>query len=293
MTRTRAGVSPGQLDFIEGHGTGTQLGDPIELTALGTVLAEGREAGTRCAVGSVKTNIGHVEAAAGIAGLIKTAPRTSPSGDPTDIAFLEAESPRRIRYPAASSPGWPRTFAGRWQAPIAGVSSFGFGGTNAHVVLEEAPLTRTAPRIAPILDEPREIVFPISAKSPAALWALACSIRDALSDGSCDADLRDLAYTAGGRRGHHDHRLAIVATSRDEIIEALDSFRRGEPHLSSVQGRRLPGRRPRLAFVFSGQGKLASGALHALFRYEPAFRVAIEHCDTVLSRHLGWSWRPN
>ena len=119
--------------------------------------------------------------------------------------------------------------------------------------------------------------------------ALACSIREALSNGSCDADLRDLAHTAGGRRGHHDHRLAIVAASRDEIIEALDSFRRGEPHVSSMQGRRLPGRRPRLAFVFSSQGKLASGAAGALFRYEPAFRIAIEQCDAFLSRHLGWS----
>ena len=157
------------------------------------------------------------------------------------------------------------------------------------MVLEEAPLTQdsSADRTDPRRTE--EIVFPISAKSPAALLDLACSIRDALSVGSCDAHLHDLAYTAGARRGHHDHRLAIVAASRDEIIEALDSFRRGEPHLSGVEGRRLPGRRPRLAFVFSGQGKLASGALHALFRYEPAFRIAIEQCDTVLCRHLGWS----
>ena len=285
----RAGVSPGQLDFIEGHGTGTQLGDPIELAALGAVLAEGRGSGTKCSVGSVKTNIGHLEAAAGIAGLIKTALALYHRAIPPTLHFSKPNPhvafdvlPLRVQVGLESLPENSRP-------AIAGVSSFGFGGTNAHVVLEEA---RLKPGLSTNRTDPRrteEIVFPLSAKSPAALWALACSIRDALSGGSCDADLRDLAYTAGARRGHHDHRLAIVAASRDEIIEALDSFRRGEPHVSSAQGRRLPGRRPRLAFVFSGEGKLASRAPGALFRYEPAFRTAIEQCDAILSRYLGWS----
>jgi amino acid adenylation domain-containing protein len=285
----RAGVSPGQLDFIEGHGTGTQLGDPIELAALGAVLAEGRDAGTKCAVGSVKTNIGHLEAAAGIAGLIKTALALHHRAIPATLHFSKPNPhvafdalPLRVQVALERLPE-------TGSRAIAGVSSFGFGGTNAHVVLEEAPLIRqtSVDRTDPRRTE--EVVFPISAKSPAGLWALASSIRDALSGGLCDAELHDLAYTAGARRGHHDHRLAIIAASRDEIIEALDSFRRGEPHVSSMQGRRLPGRRPRLAFVFSSQGKLASGAAGALFRYEPAFRIAIEQCDAFLSRHLGWS----
>ncbi len=277
------------VDFIEGHGTGTQLGDPIELAALGAVLAEGRDAGTKCAVGSVKTNIGHLEAAAGIAGLIKTALALHHRAIPPTLHFSKpnphvAFDALPLRVPVALE-----LLPENGRRAIAGVSSFGFGGTNSHVVLEEAPLRqdmsadRTDPR------RTGEIVFPISAKSPAALWALACSIRDILSGGSCDADLHDLAYTAGARRAHHDHRLAIVAASRDEIIEALDSFRRGEPHLSSVQGRRLPGRRSRLAFVFCGESKLATGALRALFGSEPAFRAAIEQCDAILNSHLGWS----
>jgi amino acid adenylation domain-containing protein len=285
----RAGISPGQVRFIEGHGTGTQLGDPIELAALGAVLAEGREAGTRCAVGSVKTNIGHLEAAAGIAGLIKMALALHHRAIPQTLHFSKPNPhvafdtlPLRVQVALEPLPENGRR-------AIAGVSSFGFGGTNAHLVLEEAPLIRNLAAGRNDSRRTGEIILPISAKSPAALWALACSIRDTLSDGSCQADMPDLAYTAGARRGHHDHRLAIVAASRDEIIEALDSFRRGEPHLSSVQGRRLPGRRQKLAFVFSGQCKLAAGALRALFGSEPAFRTAIEQSDILLTRHIGWS----
>ena len=180
----RAGVSPGQLDFIEGHGTGTQLGDPIELAALGAVLAEGREAGTKCAVGSVKTNIGHLEAAAGIAGLIKTALALHHRAIPPTLHFSKPNPhvafdtlPLRVQVALEPLPENGRR-------AIAGVSSFGFGGTNAHVVLEEAPLMQdsSADRTDPRRTE--EIVFPISAKSPAALLDLARSIRDALSVGS-------------------------------------------------------------------------------------------------------------
>ena len=252
----QAAVSPGQVDYIEAHGTGTVLGDPIELAALGGVLAEGRDADRRGGLGSVKTNIGHLEAAAGIAGLIKTALALHHRVIPPSLNFSEpnphvAFDALPLRVQRALEP-WPDY--GR--PAIAGVSSFGFGGTNAHLVLEEAPSRRDVPRSCEDGRGSEEVVFPISARSPAALLALASSIRDALSLGCCDTDLIDLAYTAGARRGHHDHRLALVTASRDEIIEALDAFRRGEPHLSSVQGRRLPGRRPRLVFAFSGQGSL-------------------------------------
>jgi len=286
---TQAGISPGQVDYIEAHGTGTPLGDPIELGALGAVLAQGRDAGRRCALGSVKTNIGHLEAAAGIAGLIKTALALHHRAIPPSLHFSQPNPhvafdslPLRVQCKLET---WPEN--GR--PAIAGVSSFGFGGTNAHLVLEEAP---PGGEVWGGGDEgrgPEEVVFPISARSPAALWALARSLRDVLSGGSCDLGLSDLAYTAAARRGHHDHRLALVISSRDEISEALDSFLRGEPHYSSIQGRKLPGRRPSAVFVFSGQGGLWRGAGRALFRREPAFRAAIERCDDLMRPYLGWS----
>src|SRR5262249_34864258 len=158
---------------------------------------------------------------------------------------------------------------------IAGVSSFGFGGTNAHVVLEEAPPNKTVCPVDGADRVPEEVVVPLSARTPAALWDLARAIRDALAGGSRQPDIVDLADTACARRGHHAHRLALVVSSRDELIEALDSFLRGQPHVCSVTGRRLPGRRPRIVFVFSGREGLWRGAGGALFRREPVFRAAI------------------
>ena len=285
----QAGVDPGQVDYLEAHGTGTLLGDPIELAALGAVLAEGREPGRRCALGSVKTNIGHLEAAAGVAGLIKTAMALQHRAIPPSLHFSQPnphvafeELPLRVQRQFET---WPDS--GR--PALAGVSSFGFGGTNAHLVLEEAPSPGTIRPVAAGDRKTEEVVIPLSARSPAALWDLACSWRDAVADGSRQLELVDLAYTAGARRGHHDHRLVLVVSSRDEVIEALDAFRRGHPHVASAQGRRLPGRRPGLAFVFSGQGGLWPGAGAALYPREPVFRAAIEECDAILSRHLGWS----
>ena len=161
--------------------------------------------------GSVKTNIGHLEAAAGIAGLIKTALALHHRAIPPSLHFSEPNPhvafdalPLRVQ---CNLEAWPEN--GR--PAIAGVSSFGFGGTNAHLVMEEVlPRDETSRLDGENGREPEEVVFPLSARSPAALWALASSFRDALASGACDADIRDLAYTAGARRGHHDHRLALV-----------------------------------------------------------------------------------
>ncbi|HKM52304.1 MAG TPA: beta-ketoacyl synthase N-terminal-like domain-containing protein, partial [Isosphaeraceae bacterium] len=285
----QAGVSPGQIDYVEAHGTGTLLGDPIELAALGAVLSEGRDLDRRCALGSVKTNIGHLEAAAGVAGLIKTALALHHRVIPPSLHFSQPnphiafdELPVRVQ---CKLDVWPD--CGR--PSLAGVSSFGFGGTNAHLVLQEAPavsIDHSVTNGGEVLDD---VVVPLSARSPAALWDLALAIRAELSDPSRDLDLVDLAHTAGARRGHHDYRLALVVSSRDEVVEALDAYRRGEPHLSSITGRRLSGRRPRTVFVFSGEGGLWQGAGRALFDREPSFRGAIERCDSILSRQLGWS----
>jgi amino acid adenylation domain-containing protein len=285
-----AGVAPALVDYVEAHGTGTPLGDPIELAALGAVLAEGRDAARRCILGSVKTNIGHLEAAAGVAGLIKAALALYHRAIPASLNFTTPNPhvdldtlPLEV---ARSLEPWPRT-----DGPArAGVSAFGFGGTNAHIVLEEAPLRiEQEMRREPAARQDEEIVLPISAQTPEALWEMCRSLRDFLADASDELELRDVAYTAGARRAHHDHRAALVVASRDDAVEALDSFRRGEPHWSIVQGRRGRGRRPGIAFVFPDADGPWQGAGRALFHREPVFRAAIERCDAVLADHLAWS----
>jgi amino acid adenylation domain-containing protein len=284
-----SGVSPGRVDYVEAHGTATLLGDPVELAALGAVLAEGRDIDQRCAVGSVKSNIGHLEAAAGVAGLIKAALALHHGSIPASLHFLEPNPhasfdtlPLRVQRELG---GWP---SGDRPA-LAGISSFGFGGTNAHLVLEQAA---TAPvDLPPVADRGAsdEVIIPLSARSPDALWDLSRVWRTTLAEVSSTLELSDVAYTAGARRGHHDFRLVVVASHRDDVIDALDAYRRGEPHTSSVSGRRLPGRRPALVLAFSGERGLWPGAGRGLLQRDSAFRAAIGRCDAILSQRLGWT----
>jgi amino acid adenylation domain-containing protein len=285
-----AGVSPGQVDYVEAHGTGTPLGDPIELAALGAVLAEGRDGGRRCAIGSVKTNIGHLEAAAGVAGLIKAALALHHRAIPASLNYSRPNPhvdldalPLRI---AGGLEPWPAT-----RGPAcAGVSSFGFGGTNAHIVVEEAPRRAHRGPLRGSDGRPDgDVVIPLSARTSDALTDLCRSFRDFLSGAPDDLDLRDVAYSAGARRGHLEHRLALVVAGRDEAIGALNATLRGEPHISVATGRRRPGLRHAPVFVFSDGRAIRRHAARDLFRREPAFRAAVERCHQVLGRELGWS----
>jgi amino acid adenylation domain-containing protein len=285
-----AGVSPGLVDYVEAHGTGTPLGDPIELTALGAVLGEGRDPGRRCALGSVKTNIGHLEAAAGVAGLIKAAlslhHRTIPASlnfsHPNPHVDLDA-LPLRI---AAGLEPWPAS-----EGPArAGVSAFGYGGTNAHLILEEAPRRLVdAASQASLGRDGEDVVIPLSARTADALSDLCRLFRDFLSNAPDGVDLHDVAYSAGARRGHLEHRLALVVAGRDEALGALDAFLRGEPHISLVTGRRRPGLRMPPIFFFSEGRGIRPTAARELYRREPAFRAALECCDAGIGRELGWS----
>lgn len=277
-----AGVVPGDVQYVEAHGSGTQLGDPIEAHALGAVLRDGRHNGDRCAVGSVKSNIGHLEAAAGVAGLIKTAlalhhrtiPATLHFGEPNPHIPL-AELPLRIQDKLTP---WPEQNT----PAIAGVSSFGFGGTNAHVVLQEAP-----PRQVAHDDNPAGMqLLPISARSPEALRVLADAWRGYLV--TTDARLVDACHTAGVRRSHHDHRLAVVGSSHCEMSDQLEAFVAGRSTARIAVGRRLPSRRRKIAFVFPGQGPEWS-LRRMLLEREPAFRDALERCHAAFSRHVPWS----
>ncbi len=223
----------------------------------------------------MKTNIGHLEAAAGVAGLIKVALMLRhgsmvPSlhaGEPNAQIPFETLPLRLLDGPEP----WPVGAVPN----VAGVSSFGFGGTNVHLVVESAPATIPA-RDADVLEE--DILLPLSARSPEALRELARAMRHLLRD---EVALADVARCAALRRDHHDHRLAIVAESSASAVEALDAFLAGTPDPRLAAGRRPPGRRPRLAFVFSGQGGLWWGAGRDLIGREPVFGEVFEACDSA------------
>ena len=279
----RAGIPPGEVRYVEAHGTGTLLGDPIEARALGAVLAAGRPAGDRCAVGSVKTNIGHLEAAAGIAGLIKVA-----------LMYEHGEIPRSLHFetpnphiPFAELPLAVQREPGAWppaEGPaVAGVSSFGFGGTNAHVVLDRPPL-RAEPDAAGTVPP---WILALSARSEGALQGLAAAWRDLLrEDGT---PFPDLCAAAALRRSQHDHRLALVAGSTAEAAEILDGFLNGETSPALAGGRRSGESAAGPVFVFSGQGRQWTGMGRELLETEPAFREAFAACDREIARHAGWS----
>ncbi len=276
----RAAVTPGAVDYVEAHGTGTLLGDPIEASALAAVVGEERPQGSFCRVGSVKTNVGHLEAAAGIAGVIKVALALHRGWIPPSLHFRTPNP--HIPFDALSIR--VQTELGPWPSSdrpsLAGVSAFGFGGTNAHAVLESAPLQNRARA-----DEPVGFsVIPLSARSPEALVALGRSFR-ALLDGGEAPSLADMAHTAGARRGHHEHRLAIVASDRAMAVERLDGFLRGE----TATGRRPPNRRLRCAFVFSGQGSQWWGMGRGLVETEPVVRDVLDDLDARFRPLLGWS----
>ncbi|HEX2254149.1 MAG TPA: condensation domain-containing protein [Thermoanaerobaculia bacterium] len=295
----RAGVSPGRVRYMEAHGTGTPVGDPIEAGALAAVLGIDRPAGDRCVVGSVKTNIGHLEAAAGIAGLIKAVLCLERREIPPHLHF-EQPNPAidfdalRLRVPREVE-AWPAEPG----PALAAVNSFGFGGANAHAVLAEAPAEAEAaaetPESAVLGDPDRCELVTLSARAPEALAALAAAWVEGLGgagDGAAavlDGSLADIAWTSGVRRSHHDHRLTVVARDHGELRNSLQAFLRQEESAGLRHGVAPPGARRRLAWVFSGMGPQWWAMGRELLAEEPVFRAAVERCDTLLHRYTGES----
>lgn len=271
-----AGVQPGDIDYVEAHGTGTTLGDPIEVRALAHALAKGRRADEALRIGSVKTNIGHLESAAGIAGVIKVILSLRNETIPPHLHFRQP-SPHidwtiaPLRVTDQVSP-WPRGARPR----LAGVSSFGFSGTNGHVVLEEAPLSD--PLEPSTADRPLHCL-PLSARSDAVLATLGAAMAQCLSD---DSELADVAHSAGVGRSHFAVRAAVVAARASEAREAVQALARDEAHPALLRGSVEPGKPPEVVFMYTGQGSQYPGMSRQLYDSSPVYREVIDRCDALL-----------
>ena len=287
-----AGVEPASIGYVEAHGTGTPLGDPIEVAALTEAFRRGTDETGFCGLGSLKTNIGHVDAAAGAAGLIKAVLALEHKRRPPSLHFKapnpEIDFEASPFYVVQRAEDWPDGKTPR----RAGVSSFGIGGTNAHVVVEEAPaLAEAEAGIGAGIgagtgsqgERPAEALC-LSAKTPAALGEMAG--RWAAFVRSTNAAVGDIAFTAGAGRAHFAHRLAATGADAQEISAALASFAETGSGPGIVTGEAPAGGRRRIAFLFTGQGSQRAGMGRALYDTQPVFRAAIERCNEILAGAL-------
>ncbi len=276
----RAGVAANDIGYVEAHGTGTPVGDPIEMRALASALTADRPPADPLLIGSIKTNIGHLEAGAGIAGLIKGALVAKHGYIPANLHLNEPTRHVSLTELKIDVPATGRPFPAD-KRRLVGVNSFGFGGTNAHVVLAEPPATvaPTPESLAPQLPA----VLPISARSEEALVAAADRLAGHL-DANPDVTLSDLQYTLGLRRSHLNYRHVVIADSNDDARQQLRLLADGGP----ISGR-TAGTAPKLAFVCTGMGpqwwRMCRGLLDVL----PAFTDSILRSDRELAQYTGWS----
>ncbi|MFF9899117.1 type I polyketide synthase [Streptomyces longispororuber] len=282
-----AGVAPSAVSYVEAHGTGTPLGDVTEAGALAAVFGTGRPVPLR--IGSAKTNFGHLEAAAGVLGLVKAALAVHHGVIPPSLHF-RTPNPRidfsvarlEVVTEAAAWPGGPR---------FAGVSSFGYGGTNAHIALGEAPEGAPVQAAADAVQTPADagggpLCLAVSGTNPHALARNAERLASHLGQ-SPGTRLRDIAYSLATTRTHHPTRGVVIAATTDEAVAALRALAADESHDAVVTG--AAASRGRVAFVFPGQGAQWWGMGRSLWEQNDAFREAVTACDEAIAPHTGFS----
>ncbi len=315
----QAGVNPTDIDYLEAHGTGTEVGDPIEIDAIASVYAEGRDASNPLLIGSVKTNIGHLESAAGVAGLIKTVLTINRGMIPKHLHFNNPNPKmdwERLPLMVTSTPTpWPNR-ANR--QPLAGVSGFGWSGTNAHVILEgytspdvtevdtneNRDITGAQKQIAvslpeiPVLQQSKDDlaprlrrVLPLSGKSEVALQEVASRYLDWLNEqdallakagAASDPLLSDMTWTAGTGRSHFDYRTGVV-------FQDVESLRMGLQAIEGAEIQPVLHKPSKIAFVFTGQASQWPGMGAAIYESEPVVRAVLDRCDAVLQEERGAS----
>ncbi|MEU5684058.1 hypothetical protein DEJ48_13470 [Streptomyces venezuelae] len=300
-----ASVAPEELQYVELHGTGTAVGDPIEAAALAQTVAGAHPRNRPLLVGSAKTNVGHLEGAAGITGLIKVLLSLKARQLPPSLNF-------RTANPAVPLDDWNlrvQTELSPWPRPdvplVAGVSAFGVGGTNAHVIVSEAPVSSavSASVSSPVssvgsggvaADRTLDALpWVISARTPDGLRGQAARLRDAVAAG--DASRQDIGWSLAGHRTALEHRAAVVADDLGEFLSGLDALASGEPAGHVVTGTAgLTGSASAdggVVFVFPGQGAQWVGMAAELLRTSPVFAESVEECARALAPHVDWDLR--
>ncbi len=284
-----------QVTYVEAHGPGTELGDPIELAALNAVYNQSRPLDRPLLVGSAKANIGHLEAAAGIAGLIKAVLMLQHREIPPQLNF-NTPNPHldwdrmALKVPTQLQP-WPDCQPRR----LAAVSSFGFSGTNAHLILEAVAQSGSGSQPTVQNSQPPTYhsipplhLLPLSANTAESLAALTGKYIQHIAHHP-DQSIADICFTAATARDHFKHRLAVIASSREELLTKLREFASGEDTSQVVQGL-CPSSGDvsvgQVGFLFTGQGTQYAGMGRELYESQPVFRDAIDRCDGLLSGHL-------
>ncbi|MFF4963803.1 SDR family NAD(P)-dependent oxidoreductase [Streptomyces sp. NPDC001037] len=275
----QSGLGPADIDYVEAHGTGTSLGDPIEANALAEVFAGSRPGGRPLYLGSLKSNIGHVQAASGVAGLIKvvqalrhrTLPPTLHAGTPSRHVEWEDSGLRLLQEPVA----WPETGE---RVRRAGVSAFGISGTNAHVIVEEAP----APPDGEPEDPDGRRLFVLSGRSEAGLRGQAARLARYVAAGTA---LPDVAHTLARHRSHFEWRAAVVADGREELLSSLKALGSGRKPVPAPR----EDQSGKVAFVFAGHGGQWTGMGLGLMSRSEAFRTELTRIDAAVERQAGWS----
>ncbi|WP_066946657.1 type I polyketide synthase [Streptomyces lushanensis] len=281
----KAGVDPAAVQYVELHGTGTPVGDPIEAAALGAVLGAGRPPGRALRVGSAKTNVGHLEGAAGMVGLLKALLALSHRRLPASLNFESAGPDIPLAELGLAVQSEPSEWPEPGRPLLAGVSSFGMGGTNAHVVLAEHPAPEPAPRPEPA-DTPALTPWVMSGRGAAALRGQAERLHTAVTaDGTLDP--ADVGLSLAAHRTVFDHRAVVLADSRTALLDGLAAVAQGAPAPGAVTGTARPGAP---ALLFTGQGAQRIGMGQELHRAFPVFAEAFDevcaHLDPLLGRPL-------
>ena len=294
-TLGRARIASSDVQYAEAHGTGTAVGDPIEVNALGAILGDRDSALTRCVIGSVKSNIGHSEAAAGVAGLIKTVMAMNEGVIPQNIHYHNTNPGINLKELnvdiAAKQLPWP-DIEGKPRRAI--VNSFGFGGTNANVVLEQAPSREAGGSDQkPVINSDLKLL-PISSKTEKGLIAQAEQYAAYLEGVATSAKenlslLHDICYTAATKRDHYKYRLVVNGTDFDEMLLGLNEYTEGKPSTGYVNAAVNVETGKEICFVFSGMGTTWAGMGKDLYHAEPVFKAMMDRCDEALQKLGGWS----